>query len=515
MQKIISVVLFLSFLWPAPSVVLAADGQHSADAPGIYSSISGFLPSLRPTTRRMLIIKLQAATPQVITAVGLILGYVSYQYHKNPDEFSWDGIHDEAIQAVVSNQYLVAGLGVGYATSCFSGAQEALNWVICRTFRIPQKEDNLAIFLDRLHELHDKIETFKKKGPIQQDYAKPLHEALKDIQSAAHQMMAIESLKEQYTKLERAYDVITAFPTATGIVLSQKESWKKVYPLIESYSPEVKKSIACFLFSISHSKGDSALNHKLVLYFLGEPGTGKTTFAKAFARALDLPLVAIDCASKKGGEGSGLRGGQTSYGNRARNILNLDGISKFATAMGQMKGRFGILFFDEVEKILNNKEDYSIQSLIQDLLELLNPEEKTFHERNFMMDIDVSRLIIILAGNALPDSSAIRSRLQVITFDGFSLEVKMSLAEKEFKVWSQHYELPKNKELYGKVLHDIVTYDQKKELKGVRILKAVVKEYATHIGVINSLGVEFGDFNIEKAFASHGVGEEDDVQIKR
>lgn len=170
-------------------------------------------------------------------------------------------------------------------------------------------------------------------------------------------------------------------------------------------------------YCIRHAAASTAASvRKVAAYFWGAPGVGKTRAAKLVAEVLGVPfqLVSLGDISVKDLEGTKNKPG-----------LLLEALCKVrADDAGLIEGRNPkniIILFDDADRTLLNKGEYGLVSFI---LTLLESETKTFYSKFLEAEIDISRLGIILAGNAELDDQALKSRLEIVHFKGHSADYK-------------------------------------------------------------------------------------------
>ena len=75
-----------------------------------------------------------------------------------------------------------------------------------------------------------------------------------------------------------------------------------------------------------------------------------------------------------------------------------------------------VLLIDEADRVINPQPDSETSELLPWALKLLDPESKSFYSPYFDADIDMSHIIIILAGNHPIADEALQKRLIKMDF---------------------------------------------------------------------------------------------------
>jgi len=189
------------------------------------------------------------------------------------------------------------------------------------------------------------------------------------------------------------------------------------------YSPEAELDLK--RFCIRHVAACTENNvRKIAAYFKGEPGVGKTRAAHQMGQALTVPLKKVSLAEidiedlvgtrdKPGLLLSILCENQGKEKNFKNMLLLMDDADRILLADGQQFGRF------------------SSGMLLSFLLTLLEPETKTFYSPFLDLEVDISSLGIILAGNTDITDAALASRLQIIEFSNYESEYKKQIVWEE------------------------------------------------------------------------------------
>ena len=149
------------------------------------------------------------------------------------------------------------------------------------------------------------------------------------------------------------------------------------------------------------------------LGLIGPPGVGKTTIARCLSKILKWPFEQISFGGVSAAEF--LKGHDFTYVG--------SGPGEIVRCMQKMKYKNGILFFDEYEKISENK---SITSL---LLHVTDFQQNHEFKDNYLNNIkvDLSKLWFIYSMNGLPADSALKDRIYKINIPAYTLDEKVKI----------------------------------------------------------------------------------------
>ena len=278
---------------------------------------------------------------------------------------------------------------------------------------------------------------------------------------------------EENNKLKKWLDCALSLPYDKLKKIHTKRLSKFISDVSEKLDKElygmnnVKEQLLVFL----NTKLNNPKMKGCSLALMGPPGVGKTTIARLLAKVMDWPFEQISF----GGVNSSdfLKGHDFTYvGSRPGEI---------ARCLSRMKYKNGILFFDEYEKVADNK------SIVSTLLHITDFQQNHEFVDNYLADlkIDLSNLWFIYSMNSIPKDSALRDRLFVIELQGYNIEEKIRILI--------DYVLPKLLKNIGLKEKDIEIDEEiaryiiekyDKDTKGIRNLENIIKDMISKINFI-------------------------------
>ena len=192
-----------------------------------------------------------------------------------------------------------------------------------------------------------------------------------------------------------------------------------------------------------------------ILCLAGPPGVGKTSLGHSIAKALGRKFYRFSLGGMK--DEAEIKGHRRTY------VGAMPG--KIIQALKRVEVNNPVIMLDEIDKIGKSYQGDPASAL----LEVLDPEQnKTFIDNYLDVPFDLSKVLFIATANYIGEiPEALLDRMELIELSGYTIEEKLSIAQK--------WVIPKQLKKHGLVAKEFSL--------SLEVLKALVSDYAREPGV--------------------------------
>jgi len=289
--------------------------------------------------------------------------------------------------------------------------------------------ERLRTIQKELGELEDEEEVAQsyeeqlKKLKLNKDVKKKVAKEIKRLRS-----MSPNNPESGYIRswLDTIFDIPWNTHSKNNITLKQAEkTLNKSHYGLEEVKDRILEYLAVLQLKQKSTK-DKTAHVPTILCFVGPPGVGKTSIGRSIADALGRKFTKASLG--------GIRDEAEIRGHRRTYVGALPG--RIVSGIIQAKSMDPVFMLDEVDKIGQDfRGDPSAA-----LLEALDPEQNREFEDHYLdMPLDLSKVIFITTANTLDTiPPALRDRLEIIRYSGYTEEEKFYIAKKH--LWKKQLE---------------------------------------------------------------------------
>ncbi len=241
----------------------------------------------------------------------------------------------------------------------------------------------------------------------------------KKVLKELNRLEEMGSMAPEASYIRTYLEIVSELPwgkfTKSDLSLNQAE---KILEADHYGLKDVKERILEYLAVLKlKEKNKSSVQTANILCFIGPPGVGKTSLGKSIAKAMNRQFIRASLG--------GIRDEAEIRGHRRTYVGAMPG--RIVKGLKDAKSMNPVFMLDEVDKIgADYRGDPSAA-----LLETLDPEQnREFADHYLDFPVDLSKVFFILTGNDVSTIPyALRDRLEIINFSGYTQEEKFHIAK--------------------------------------------------------------------------------------
>ncbi|HBW54579.1 MAG TPA: hypothetical protein DEF65_07305 [Lachnospiraceae bacterium] len=240
----------------------------------------------------------------------------------------------------------------------------------------------------------------------------------------------IEVEKEKKEKLYEGLPDFVIQKIENGNFSKQQIQYIKKIPWLNDSYPEIDISFAQKTLEESHYGMQDVKRQMMryiacqkhlgraygdVLLLTGPPGVGKTSIAKAVAKAMNRPFIKIPLAGIS--DAGPLRGYDSNYKDPKPGLI-VEGIIEAGSLCP-------LILLDEIDK-MGGSDSHGYPEHV--LLHVLDSDRSEFIDDLIQIPIDLSNIVFLATANSItPISSILLNRLDIIHLAGYTKEEKVKI----------------------------------------------------------------------------------------